>query len=167
MPENGVILVVTNAGSHHLELEKSIKQKSLKKNVKIYFAFSPFCEVDCGESFPVYKRLSDGRMFNDSDFSTDSFLKTVVFTVWCCFKGSWLIRFSCHCYLKKMKWNVFLVLFEIILGEEPLPPMARMEWMVLVLNFLRERGSNQGSSLYWRCWDMSRKGYRDQRLPFG
>ena len=81
MPENGVILVVTNAGSHHLDLEKTIKQKSLKKNVKIYFAFSPFCEVDCGESFPVYKRLSDGRMFNDSDFSTDSFLKTVVFTV--------------------------------------------------------------------------------------
>ena len=93
MPENGVILVVTNAGSHHLKLEKSIKQKSLKKNVKIYFAFSPFCEVDCGESFPVYKRLSDGRMFNDSDFSTDSFLKTVVFTVWCCFIGSWLIWF--------------------------------------------------------------------------
>ena len=81
MPENGVILVVTNAGSHHLDLEKSIKQKSLKKNVKIYFAFSPFCKIDCGESFPVYKRLSDGRMFNNSDFSTDSFLKTVVYTV--------------------------------------------------------------------------------------
>ena len=81
MPDNGVILVVTNAGSHHLKLEKSIKEKSLKKNVKIYFAFSPFCKIDCGESFPVYKRLSDGRMFNNSDFSSEMFFRTVVTTV--------------------------------------------------------------------------------------
>ena len=81
MPEHGVILVVTNAGSKQLELEESIRKKSLKKNVKIYFSFSPDCREDCEDSLPVYKRLSDGRMFNDSDFSTDSFLKTVVFTV--------------------------------------------------------------------------------------
>ena len=81
MPDNGVILVVTNAGSHELKLEESVKEKSLKKNVKIYFAFSPFCYESCDESLPVYKRLSDGRMFNNSDFSRDSFFKTVVYTV--------------------------------------------------------------------------------------
>ena len=81
MPDNGVILVVTNAGSHELKLEESVKEKSLKKNVKIYFAFSPFCYESCDESLPVYKRLSDGRMFNNSDFSRESFFKTVVYTV--------------------------------------------------------------------------------------
>ena len=81
MPDNGVILVVTNAGSHELKLVESIKEKSLKKNVKIYFAFSPFCYESCEESLPVYKHLSDGRMFNNTDFSRESFFKTVVYTV--------------------------------------------------------------------------------------
>ena len=81
MPDNGVILVVTNAGSHELKLVESIKEKSLKKNVKIYFDFSPFCYESCEESLPVYKRLSDGRMFNNTDFSRESFFKTVVYTV--------------------------------------------------------------------------------------
>ena len=81
MPNNGVGLVVTSAGSHQLELEKSIKEKSSKKNIKIYFTFSPFCREACGDSLPVYKRLSDNRMFNLSDFSSESFLKTVVYTV--------------------------------------------------------------------------------------
>ena len=82
MPNNGVVLVVTSAGSHQLELEKSIKEKSSKKNVKIYFTFSPFCREACEDSLPVYKRLSDNRMFNLSDFSSKSFLETVVYTVW-------------------------------------------------------------------------------------
>ena len=82
MPNNGVVLVVTRAGSHQLELEKSIKRKSSKKNVKIYFTFSPFCREACEDSLPVYKRLSDNRMFNLSDFSSKSFLETVVYTVW-------------------------------------------------------------------------------------
>ena len=81
MPNNGVVLVVTSAGSHQLDLEKSIKEKSSKKNVKIYFTFSPFCREACGDSLPVYKRLSDNRMFNLSDFSSESFLETVVYTV--------------------------------------------------------------------------------------
>ena len=82
MPNNGVVLVVTSAGSHQLDLEKSIKEKSSKKNVKIYFTFSPFCREACGDSLPVYKRISDNRMFNLSDFSSKSFLETVVYTVW-------------------------------------------------------------------------------------
>ena len=81
MPKHGVILVVTNAGSKQLELEDDIRKKSLKKNVKIYFSFSPSCREDCEDSLPVYKRLSDGRMFNDSDLSSDTFFKTVVSTV--------------------------------------------------------------------------------------
>ena len=82
MPDNGVILVVTDAGSKQLELENSIREKSLKKNVKISFAFSPSCRALCDDSLPVYNRLSDGRMFNRSDFSSESFFKSVVHTVW-------------------------------------------------------------------------------------
>ena len=98
MPNNGVVLVVTSAGSHQLELEKSIKEKSSKKNVKIYFTFSPFCREACEDSLPVYKRLSDNRMFNLSDFSSKSFLETVVYTV--C-KYSFRIREGCG----KSKWK--------------------------------------------------------------
>ena len=81
IPDNGVILVVTNAGSKQLHLEKSIREKSLEKNVKIYFSFYPFCREDCEDSLPVYKRLSGGRMFNNSDFSSEMFFRTVVTTV--------------------------------------------------------------------------------------
>ena len=98
MPDNGVILVVTNAGSHELKLVESIKEKSLKKNVKIYFAFSPFCYESCDESLPVYKRLSDGRMFNNSDFSRDSFFKTVVYTVWKYSEGKAEMHVDCSLF---------------------------------------------------------------------
>ena len=81
MPDNGVILVVTDAGSKLHNLEESIREKSLEKNVKISFAFSPWCRAQCEYSLPVYKRLSDGRMFNQSEFSSESFFKSVVRTV--------------------------------------------------------------------------------------
>ena len=81
MPNDGVILVVTDSGSKQLELEKSIRKKSLEKNLKIYFSFSPSCRADCKDSLPVYERISDGRLFNESDFTSETFFRTVVSTV--------------------------------------------------------------------------------------
>ena len=81
MPDNGVILAVTDAGTHMKELEKSIQKKSEEKNVKIFFAFSPRCRAQCESSMPVYNRLSEGRMFNQTDFDRESFFKSVVYTV--------------------------------------------------------------------------------------
>ena len=81
MPNNGVILVVTMAGSHQLELEKTIKEKSLKKNIKIYFAFSRSCRYTCEDSLPVYKRLSRRRMFTAPDFSRKSFYNIFILNV--------------------------------------------------------------------------------------
>ena len=81
MPNDGVILVVTDSGSKKLELEKSIRKKSLEKNLKIYFSFSPSCRADCKDSLPVYERISDGRLFNESDFTSETFFRTVVSTV--------------------------------------------------------------------------------------
>ena len=78
MPNNGVILVVTDAGSKQLKLEKSITTKSIKKNIKIFFTFYPSCRADCDDSLPVYKRLSDGNMFNASEFTSEKFFSTVI-----------------------------------------------------------------------------------------
>ena len=82
MPDNGVILAVTDAGTKQKELEKSIRKKSREKNVKIFFAFSPWCRAHCEESMPIYNRLSDGRMFNHTDFDQENFFKSVIYTVW-------------------------------------------------------------------------------------
>ena len=81
LPDNGVILTVTDAGTKQKELEKSIRKKSREKNVKIFFAFSPSCRAQCETSMPVYKRLSNGRMLNQTDFDQESFFKSVLYTV--------------------------------------------------------------------------------------
>ena len=83
MPENGVILVVTDAGTHQRELEEAIKKKSKEKNIKIFIAFSPKCMAAkrCSESMPGYNSVSEGRIFNQTDFDTENFFKSVVYTV--------------------------------------------------------------------------------------
>ena len=83
MPVNGVILVVTDAGTKQKELEESIKQKSAKKNIKIFIAFSPNCMATkfCSESMAGYNRVSEGRIFNQTDFDTENFFKSVLYTV--------------------------------------------------------------------------------------
>ena len=82
MPDNGVILAVTDAGTKMKELEESIQKKCSEKNIKIFFAFSPFCRAKCTDSMPIYNRLSEGRMFNQTEFNQDTFFKSVVHTVW-------------------------------------------------------------------------------------
>ena len=83
MPDNGVILVVTDAGTHQRELEKTIKKKSKEKNIKIFIAFSPKCLATsvCSLSMPSYNRVSEGRIFNQTDFDSEEFFKSVVYTV--------------------------------------------------------------------------------------
>merc|ERR1711974_246574 len=82
MPDNGVILVVTDAGTKKKELEKSKKKKSAKKNIKIFIAFSPKCMAAkfCSESMPGYNRVSEGRIFNQTDFDTEKFFNSVLYT---------------------------------------------------------------------------------------
>ena len=83
MPDNGLILVFTDAGSHQLELENALKEKSEMKNVKIFFAL--FNTIDTS-SMEVYERLSKGQIFFASSdgslgLDTDKFLEAVVHTV--------------------------------------------------------------------------------------
>ena len=70
MPDNGVILVFTDAGSIGLELENSIAEKARRRNVKIFFALLTGL-VATGkpppgvpqQSMQVYSRLSENRIF--------------------------------------------------------------------------------------------------------
>ena len=83
MPDNGVILVITDAGTHHRELEEAIKKKSGEKNIKIFIAFYPKCLATklCSRSMPSYNRVSEGRIFQQADFDSEEFFKHVVYTV--------------------------------------------------------------------------------------
>ena len=76
-------MVVTDAGTHQRELEEAIKKKSKEKNIKIFIAFSPKCLATelCIESMSSYNRVSEGRIFNQTDFDSEEFFKSVVYTV--------------------------------------------------------------------------------------
>ena len=83
MPDNGVILVVTDAGTHQKKLEKTIKKKSKEKNIKIFFLMDFFSKCmakkGCSESMPSYQRVSEGRIFDQTD--SKEFFKSVLNTV--------------------------------------------------------------------------------------
>ena len=95
MPDNGAILVFTDAASKQLELESYIKEKSDQKNIKIMFALynsysGSYSYYDSysiqSSSMEVYKRLSNDRIFRapaDGTLNLDSkdFLDAVVHTV--------------------------------------------------------------------------------------
>ena len=95
MPDNGAILVFTDADSKQLELESYIKEKSDQKNIKIMFALynsysDSYSYYDSyhiqSSSMEVYKRLSNDRIFRapaDGTLNLDSkdFLDAVVHTV--------------------------------------------------------------------------------------
>ena len=83
MPHNGVILLVTDAGTHQRDLEESIKKKATEKNIQIFIAFYPRCvsRRHCRKSMPAYKSVSEGRIFNQSDFDNENFFKSVLNTV--------------------------------------------------------------------------------------
>ena len=83
MPNNGVILVFTDAGTKMRELEDAIKKKSKEKNIKIFIAFTPECAFEkyCSRSMPSYESVSEGRIFNHADFDSEKFFKSVIYTV--------------------------------------------------------------------------------------
>ena len=83
MPDNGVILVVTDAGTHQRELEEGIIKKSEEKNIKIFIAFYPKCLATklCSRSMQSYIRVSKGKIYDQADFDSEEFFKHVVYEV--------------------------------------------------------------------------------------
>ena len=83
MPNNGVILVVTDAGTKQRELEETIIKKSTEKNIKIFIAFYPKCwdtEI-CERSMPSYERVSEMRIFTEANFDSGKIFEDVVYMV--------------------------------------------------------------------------------------
>ena len=87
MPDNGVILVFCDTGSHRLELENLIAEEARRKNVKIFFAiFAGHPSGVNAKSLQVYERLSEGRIFRASssgqlELSSKTFFDAVIRTV--------------------------------------------------------------------------------------
>ena len=92
IPDNGVILVFTDAGSVGLELENSIDAKARRKNVKIFFALLQTIYNNDPSKVPqqsmqVYSRLSENRIFRASsnngqlDLDTKAFFDAVTLQV--------------------------------------------------------------------------------------
>ena len=88
MPDNGIIIVFTDHGSHQLELENVVKEKSQKKNVKILFAILTSPGVIDNASLEVYLSLSHGELFYSTEDGSDmvdidfkAFFEAVVNTV--------------------------------------------------------------------------------------
>ena len=71
MPDNGVILVFTDTGSHQLELQNAVKEKSESKNVKILFVLLSTPGVLDTASLEVYDNLSNGQIFYGSADESD------------------------------------------------------------------------------------------------
>ena len=57
MPNNGVIVVLTDSVTKQKKLEKEIQKLMKEKNIKIFFVFAVYCMEGCKTSH----RLSDGR----------------------------------------------------------------------------------------------------------
>ena len=81
MPDNGVVLVVTDSGTRSTGLARELQRTSERKNIKIIFVFAPSCRNRCQNSLPVYRRLSDERVFERNDFDQEIFFQNVLYQV--------------------------------------------------------------------------------------
>ena len=84
MPDNGVILAITDAMTEDTELEKSILEKSKNKNVKIFVVLSPECDgfdfYSCEGAYRVTKE-SGGRSFKKEEFDIKSLISAAKYEV--------------------------------------------------------------------------------------
>jgi hypothetical protein len=82
-PENGMILVFGDAGTHNPSEWPRHFDSSKEKNIKIFWIYTPGCNLDCDkESLAAYEGLSEGRIYNTaSELKIDEFFKDAVHTV--------------------------------------------------------------------------------------
>ena len=82
-PENGMILVFGDAGTHNPSDWSRHFETSKAKNIKIFWIYTPSCNQQCdAQSLAPYKGLSEGRIYNTaSDLKIDEFFKDAVHTV--------------------------------------------------------------------------------------
>ena len=82
-PENGMILVFGDAGTHNPSEWSRLFETSKEKKIKIFWIYTPECHQGCDkQSLAAYKGLSEGRIYNtSSELNINEFFKDAVHTV--------------------------------------------------------------------------------------
>ena len=82
-PENGMILVFGDAGTHNPSSWSRHFETSKAKKIKIFWIYTPGCTQSCDkQSLAAYKGLSEGRIYNTaSELNINEFFKDAVHTV--------------------------------------------------------------------------------------
>ena len=79
LPENGIVLLFTDAPSKGLEKESELIRLRDQKKIKIFVVLAPQYGGKVGDqSWQMYTRLSEGKIYNMKDFSKEQFLKEIV-----------------------------------------------------------------------------------------
>ena len=81
-PENGMILVFGDAGTHNPSSWRTHYAASQAKKQKIFWIYTPCCWGHCENSFEAYRGLSEGRIHNTmSELNINQFFTDAVLTV--------------------------------------------------------------------------------------
>jgi len=79
LPEHGIALLFTDHQSKDLDMESALIELRDKKNIKIFVVLAPKYSGAVGDaSWNLYKRLSQGRIYDMKDFNATQFLNEVV-----------------------------------------------------------------------------------------
>ena len=82
-PENGMILVFGDSGTHNPHVWPTHLQTSKSKKIKIFWIYTPTCAHACdANSLAAYRGLSEGRIYNtQSELNVNQFFTDAVHTV--------------------------------------------------------------------------------------
>jgi len=79
LPNHGIALVFTDHETKDLDMESALTQIRDRKSIKIFVVLAPKYRATIGDdSWNLYKRLSEGRIYNMEDFNATQFLNEVV-----------------------------------------------------------------------------------------
>ena len=98
-PENGMVLVFGDAGTHDASSWSRHFETSKAKKIKIFWIYTPGCTQECDkESLAAYQGLSEGRIYNTaSELNINEFFKDAVHTV-----GK--LNLSCVAFVNHIQW---------------------------------------------------------------
>ena len=82
-PENGMILVFGDSGTHNPYAWQNHLHTSKRKKIKIFWIYTPCCWGMCDKvSLEAYRGLSEGRVYNTmSELNINQFFTAAVHTV--------------------------------------------------------------------------------------
>ena len=82
LPQHGLAIVFTDNPSHDLGIEGQLITLRDEKRAKIFIVLAPKYHGTIGDdSWQVYDRLSEGRIYNMADFNATHFIEDVAMVV--------------------------------------------------------------------------------------